>query len=72
MGLYRAMHEQGPITSDQVAARAGLHERFVREWLSLQAAAGLIEYRGDGLFFVPDWGCYSGKKKIFVRWHDGS
>ncbi len=39
MGLYRAMHEQGPITSDQVATRAGLHERFVREWLSLQAAA---------------------------------
>ena len=28
MGLYRAMHEQGPITSDQVAARAGLHERL--------------------------------------------
>ena len=52
MGLYRAMQGQGPITSDEVAARAGLHERFVREWLSLQAAAGLIEYEGDGLFHL--------------------
>ena len=52
MGLYRAMHEQGPITSDEVAKRAGLHERFVREWLSLQAAAGLIAYEGDGLFHL--------------------
>ena len=52
MGLYRAMHEQGPITSDEVAKGAGLHERFVREWLSLQVAAGLIEYQGDGFFYL--------------------
>ncbi|MAF45676.1 MAG: hypothetical protein CL407_07135 [Acidimicrobiaceae bacterium] len=74
MGLYRAMHEQGPITSDQVATRAGLHERFVREWLSLQAAAGLIEYQGDGLFYLsPEAGLLLAEEedlRSMARWFD--
>ena len=32
------------------AARPGLHERWIREWLYGQAAASLIDYKGEGRF----------------------
>lgn len=45
LGLYRAMRDAGqPLTSQELANRAGLHERWVREWLFSQASAGLVEY----------------------------
>lgn len=50
LGLYRAMQDAGPLGSEQLAARTGLHERWVREWLRGQAAAGLLDYAGDGRF----------------------
>ncbi|MFT7599421.1 MAG: 2-polyprenyl-3-methyl-5-hydroxy-6-metoxy-1,4-benzoquinol methylase [Acidimicrobiales bacterium] len=50
MGLYRTLHNAGPVTSQDVADTAQLHERFVREWLMGQAAAGLIERHADGRF----------------------
>jgi len=50
LGLYRALKDTGPATSDELARHAGLHERWVREWLHGQAAAGVIHYRGDGRF----------------------
>jgi SAM-dependent methyltransferase len=43
MGLYRAMADEGPATSSELAARTGTHERYVREWLEQQAACGLLE-----------------------------
>lgn len=43
LGLYRALAEQGPATSAELAARTGTHERYVREWLEQQAASGLLE-----------------------------
>jgi SAM-dependent methyltransferase len=43
LGLYRALAEGGPATSAELAGRSGLDERWVREWLYNQAAAGLIE-----------------------------
>lgn len=42
LGLYRALSESGPSTSAQRAAKTGLHERWVREWLHGQASAGLV------------------------------
>ena len=54
LGLYRALHGAGPQTSDQVAERAGLDERFVREWLLGQAAAKLLERHDDGRFEMSD------------------
>lgn len=54
LGLYRAMHEAAtPLTPAALAERAGLHERWVREWLYAQAAAGIVQYTGDGRFFLP-------------------
>lgn len=50
LGLYRAMQDAGPLSSDDLAARTGLHERWLREWLRGQAAAGLLDYDGDGRF----------------------
>jgi SAM-dependent methyltransferase len=44
VGLYKAMDGAGPLTSAGVAARAGCAERYVREWLAAQAAAGYIAY----------------------------
>ena len=44
IGLYRAMDGAGPLTSGQLAARAGLHPRWVQEWLHTQVCAGLVCY----------------------------
>jgi len=43
LGLYRALREGGPATVGELAARAGIHERYAREWLEQQAVAGLLE-----------------------------
>jgi 2-polyprenyl-3-methyl-5-hydroxy-6-metoxy-1,4-benzoquinol methylase len=50
LGLYRALRDAGRVTSAELAARLGLHERWVREWLHGQASAGLVRYAGDGRF----------------------
>lgn len=50
LGLYRVLSEAGPSTSTELAARAGLHERWVREWLHGQVSAGLVRYAGEGRF----------------------
>ncbi len=54
LGLYRALHGAGPLTSHEVADRAGLDERFVREWLLGQAAARLLERHDDGRFELTE------------------
>jgi SAM-dependent methyltransferase len=47
LGLYKAMAGAGPLTSEEVAERAGVAERSVREWLRNQAAGGYIEYDAE-------------------------
>lgn len=42
LGLYKALAEVGPVTSAQLAAATGTHERYVREWLEQQAATGIL------------------------------
>jgi 2-polyprenyl-3-methyl-5-hydroxy-6-metoxy-1,4-benzoquinol methylase len=44
LGLYRALAGAGPLSSKEVAARAGCDERYVREWLNSQAAGGYVGY----------------------------
>ena len=44
LGLYRALGEHGPLTSAELAVRASVLERYVREWLHQQRAAGYLEY----------------------------
>lgn len=38
LGLYKAMAGAGPMTSAELAAKTKTTERYVREWLSAQAA----------------------------------
>ena len=52
-GLFAAAAE-GPATSEQLAARAELCERYVREWLGAVTAGGIVEYdEATGTFFLP-------------------
>lgn len=44
LGLYRAIRDDGPVTTAQLAASTGTHERYVREWAANQAAAGYVSY----------------------------
>jgi SAM-dependent methyltransferase len=54
LGLYRALGDSLPITSVALAAKTGLAERYVREWLHNQAAAGWVTYDpGNATFTLP-------------------
>ena len=50
MGLYQAMNGAGPLTSEELARKTGLNERWVREWLYQQAAASVVDYQGESRF----------------------
>jgi len=43
LGLYRELAERGPATSGELARRAGIAERYGREWLEQQAVSGFLE-----------------------------
>ena len=49
LGLYGAIAEAGPVNSEELAARTGLHERWLREWLRHQACVRQLEHE-DGRF----------------------
>lgn len=44
LGLWRALAERGPATSAQLADRAGIDERYAREWLAGMATAEYLTY----------------------------
>jgi 2-polyprenyl-3-methyl-5-hydroxy-6-metoxy-1,4-benzoquinol methylase len=44
LGLYKAMADGTPVTAEELAERTGTDERYMREWLSAQAASGYVEY----------------------------
>lgn len=50
-GLFDALAE-APATSEQLAQRAGLNERYVREWLGAVATAGIVDYDGVSRAFT--------------------
>lgn len=43
-GVYDAMDGAGPQTIEELAAKTGLKARYLREWLSANAAAGYVDY----------------------------
>jgi SAM-dependent methyltransferase len=54
LGLYKAMAGTGPVTSTALAARTGIAERYLREWLSNQAAGAYVVYDpATGTFELP-------------------
>jgi 2-polyprenyl-3-methyl-5-hydroxy-6-metoxy-1,4-benzoquinol methylase len=44
LGLYKGLAEHGPLSSQELAQRTGAAERYVREWLAAQAAAGYVNF----------------------------
>jgi len=44
LGLYKTLHERGPMTVAELAGAAGVNERYLREWLSHQAASNYVSY----------------------------
>jgi SAM-dependent methyltransferase len=59
LGLYTAL-ASGPATPSELAARAGIADRYAREWLEQQAVAGFVEVddprapASDRRYTLPD------------------
>ena len=55
LGLYKALGSGGPQTPAELAKRTGTAERYVREWLSAQAAGGYVTYdSSNGRFHLSE------------------
>src|SRR3954454_23316711 len=44
LGLYKTLHAKGAVTAGELAAAVGANERYLREWLSHQAASNYLSY----------------------------
>ena len=54
LGLYRTMHAKGSMTCAELAKEAGVNDRYLREWLSHQAASNYLTYEPvTGRFTLP-------------------
>ena len=54
LGLYKLLHAKGPLTVAELATEAGVNERYLREWLSHQAASNYLSYDpGTQKFALP-------------------
>jgi len=54
LGLFDAMRELPPSTSDEIARHAGLNERYVREWLGAMVTGRVIEIDPEvNRFWLP-------------------
>ena len=56
LGLYRAMGDGHPVTAEELAQRTRTDSRYVREWLSNQAAGGYVGYEpaAEAFFLSPE------------------
>ena len=53
LGLYKAMANASPLSPAELATSTGTAERYVREWLNAQAAAGYVSYdTASGRYFL--------------------
>ena len=46
-GVYRTLEEIGPCGHEELARKANVDERYLREWLSSNAAAGYVAYHPE-------------------------
>ncbi len=54
LGIFRAMAGKGPMTAAELAQATGLHERWLLEWMRLQAAAKILAYVPEDRFLLPE------------------
>ena len=65
LGLYKSLSESGPMTSGELATATSTAERYVREWLSAQAASGYVEYnaKNNTFWMTPEQAAVFGDAK---------
>jgi 2-polyprenyl-3-methyl-5-hydroxy-6-metoxy-1,4-benzoquinol methylase len=44
LGLYKTLHAKGSMTCEELASAAGVHQRYLREWLAHQTASHYLTY----------------------------
>ncbi|MBB3354353.1 methyltransferase domain-containing protein [Rhizobium lentis] len=56
VGIFKAMADGTPLSVEQLAAKTGVKERYLREWLSAQAAAEYVSYdeKSDRFSLTPE------------------
>ena len=47
LGFYQTLADKGPLTSTEIAAYTETQERYVREWLEQQTAAGTLKVEDE-------------------------
>ena len=58
VGLFDAMRELPPSTSDEIARHTGLNERYVREWLGAMVTGRVVEVDPEtNRFSLPPGTC---------------
>lgn len=65
LGLYEVLSESGHMSSNELATKTNTAERYVREWLSAQAASGYVEYdaKAQKFFMTPEQSAVFGNRK---------
>jgi 2-polyprenyl-3-methyl-5-hydroxy-6-metoxy-1,4-benzoquinol methylase len=51
-GVFAALDGAGRLTVDELAARSGLHPKYLHEWLGSAAAAGYVNHHADDTFSI--------------------
>ncbi|MGO8506189.1 class I SAM-dependent methyltransferase [Rhizobium leguminosarum] len=56
VGIYKAMADGAPMSVQDLSAKTGVKERYLREWLSAQAAADYVAYdeKTDRFSLTPE------------------
>ncbi len=74
LGLYRALAGAGGLTPVDLARRADVSERYVREWLNAQAAGGYVTYDPSGGTYTlpPERITEAARTGEGVGWHEHS
>ena len=58
VGLFDAMRELPPSTSDEIARHTGLNERYVREWLGAMVTGRVVDVDPESnRFSLPPGAC---------------
>jgi SAM-dependent methyltransferase len=53
-GLFDTMAGMAPATSSEIAEKAGLQERYVREWLGAMTVGRIVDHEGEaGTYVLP-------------------
>ncbi len=63
-GLFDALEGLGPATSQEIADKAGLNERYVREWLGSMVTGGVMDYdsKQNSYFLPPEHATWLSRK----------